>query len=70
MDAPQGVDWLIIIMLAMLPGVVPIVIAYARNTTNRVGVVLVALLTSWTCIGWAIALAMATTGRPAKPPAP
>jgi hypothetical protein len=66
--APQGVDWLVIAMLAVLPALIPIVIAFARNTTNRVTVLLVALLTSWTCIGWAIAVAMATTGRPEKAP--
>ena len=66
MDGPQGFDWLVIALLAVLPALVPIVIAYARNTTNRTAVLLIALLTSWTCIGWAIALAMATTGRPEK----
>ncbi|MDI1290426.1 MAG: superinfection immunity protein [bacterium] len=67
MDGPRGFDWLVIAMIAIAPALVPIVIAYARNTTNRTAVLVIALLTSWTCIGWAIAVAMASTGRPERP---
>ena len=65
MRSPQGFQLLIFVGYALLPALIPIVIAYARNTTNRTAVLLIALLTSWTCIGWAIAVAMATTGKPA-----
>ncbi len=67
MSVPQGFEVVIIIAFSLLPAAVPIVIAYVRKTTNRTAVLLIALLTSWTCIGWAIAVALATTGKPEDP---
>lgn len=48
----------------VIAAVVPIAIAYARRTTNRKAVLLVAVLTSWTCVGWVAAVAMAAVGKP------
>lgn len=59
MPSMKGWQWLILIALSLLPAAVPIVIAYVRKTTNRTAVLLVALLTSWTCIGWVAAVELA-----------
>ncbi len=64
MKLPQGFEFIIFFGFSLLPALVPITIAYVRRTTNRMGVLLVALLTSWTCIGWAIAVTLALIGRP------
>lgn len=48
----------------VVAAVVPIAIAYVRKTMNRKAVLLVALLTSWTCVGWVAAVVMAATGKP------
>lgn len=63
-DALRGYEWLILIAAGVLPALVPIVIAQVRKTTNRTAVVIVALLTTWTLIGWVAAVVMAATGRP------
>jgi hypothetical protein len=60
----KGFEWLILVALALLPAIVPIVIAYARKTTNRTAVLIVALLTSWTCVGWIVALVLSIVGKP------
>lgn len=60
----KGFEWLILVALALLPAVVPIAIAYARKTTNRTVVLLVALLASWTCVGWIVAVVLAAVGKP------
>lgn len=64
----RGWEWLILLPLAVVPAVVPITIAYIRHASNRVAVLVVALLASWTCIGWIAAIAMAATGRPDSRP--
>jgi len=69
MRLPQGLEFVIFMAFSLLPALVPIVIAYLRRTTNRTMVLLVAVLTSWTCIGWAIAVSMALIGQPQKPAA-
>ena len=48
----------------VVAAVVPIWIAYGRHTANRRAVLLVALLTSWTCVGWVAAVVMAAAGKP------
>ena len=63
----RGPELLILLVIFLLPAVVPIAIAYARKTTNRVTVLLVALLLSWTCVGWIVALVLSLTGQPEKP---
>lgn len=60
----RGWEWLIIVAVALLPAIVPIAIAYGRRTTNRTAVLLVALLTSWTCAGWIVAVVLAAVGKP------
>ena len=68
MKVPQGFEFLIFIAFSLLPAIVPIAIAYVRRTTNRKAVILVAVLTSWTCIGWGVAVTMALIGKPATDP--
>lgn len=53
-----------ILTVALLPAIVPIGIAYVRRTTNRKAVLLVALLTSWTCAGRVVAIVLAAIGKP------
>jgi hypothetical protein len=60
----RGWEWLIVIALSVVPAIIPIAIAYGRRTTNRVAVLIVALLTSWTCVGWVIAVVLAAVGKP------
>ena len=48
----------------VIAAVIPIAISYARRTTNRKAVLLVAVLTSWTCVGWVAAVVMAAVGKP------
>lgn len=48
----------------VVAAVVPIWIAYGRHTSNRRAVLLVALLTSWTCVGWVAAIVLAAVGKP------
>lgn len=60
----KGFEWLILVALALVPAIVPIAIAYARKTTNRTAVMIVALLTSWTCVGWIVAVVLAAVGKP------
>ncbi len=57
-------ELLVLLTVALLPAIVPIAIAYVRRTTNRKAVLLVALLTSWTCVGWVIAVVLAAIGKP------
>lgn len=52
------------VLILLAAAVVPIAIAYARKTTNRQAVLLVALLTSWTCVGWVVAIILASIGKP------
>lgn len=60
----KGFEWLILIAWALVPAIVPIAIAYGRKTTNRTAVLIVALLTSWTCVGWVVAIVLAAIGKP------
>ena len=60
-------QWLILILGALIPALIPIAIAYIRRTTNRTAVLIVAILTSWTCVGWVAAVVMAAIGKPEKP---
>jgi hypothetical protein len=57
-------ELLVLLAVALLPAIVPIAIAYVRRTTNRKAVLLVALLTSWTCAGWVVAIVLAAIGKP------
>lgn len=60
----KGFEWLILLAWALVPAIVPIAIAYGRKTTNRTVVLIVALLTSWTCVGWIVALVLSIVGKP------
>lgn len=57
-------ELLALLAVVLLPAIVPIAIAYVRRTTNRKAVLLVALLTSWTCAGWVVAIVLAAIGKP------
>lgn len=52
------------VLVMVAAAVIPIAIAYARRTTNRKAVLLIAALTTWTCVGWVAAVAMAAVGKP------
>ena len=52
------------VLVLLAAAAIPIAIAYVRRTTNRKAVLLVALLTSWTCVGWVIAVVLAAIGKP------
>lgn len=58
---PEVAIWIVISLLAAL---IPIFIAYLRRTDNRRLVLLVALLGSWTCVGWLVAMVLSAIGRP------
>ncbi len=64
MGTLKGFEWLVLILIIVVPAMVPITIALIRRTTNRTTVILVALLTSWTLIGWVIAIVLASIGKP------
>lgn len=63
----RGYEWLWLVGW-IIPAAIPIAIAYIRKTTNRTAVLLVALLTSWTCIGWVAAVIMSVVGKPESRP--
>lgn len=58
---PEIAIWLVISLTMAL---IPIFIAYLRRTDNRRLVLLVALVGSWTCLGWFVAMILSATGRP------
>lgn len=58
---PEIAIWLVISLTLAL---IPIFIAYLRRTHNRRLVLLVALLGSWTCLGWFVAMILSANGRP------
>lgn len=68
MNLPRGSELIVVLAFALIPAVVPILVAYLRRTTNRRAVLLVALLTSWTCVGWVAAVVMAAIGKPEEQP--
>ena len=67
----RGPELLVFFFIFTLPAIAPIVIAFVRRTTNRIAVLIIALLLSWTCVGWVVALIMSLNGTPEKqtPPA-
>lgn len=60
----KGFELVVLAPLALLAAAIPISVAYIRRTSNRVAVLIVALLTSWTCVGWVAAVVMAAVGKP------
>lgn len=60
----RGPELAIVLIVSLVAALVPIFIAYFRRTDNRRVVLVVALLTSWSCLGWIVAMVLAATGRP------
>jgi len=60
----RGTEWLILVIAWLALAIIPILIAFLRRTTNRKAVLLVAVLTSWTCVGWVAAVILAAVGKP------
>lgn len=61
-------ELVILVLVSLIPALVPIVVAYARQITHRRAVLWVALLTSWTFVGWIVAMVLSIVGS--KQPEP
>lgn len=67
MGIPRGAEWLVILLvLLVLSGVylIPTIVAFARETSNRGVIFLVNLFLGGTGIGWVAALLMAVMSEP------
>ena len=60
---------LLLVILAAAVYFLPSIVAFSRNVTTALGVVVVNLFLGWTLLGWVVALAWAVSA-PAAPPAP
>jgi len=54
---------LLLIAMGLAAYFAPTIVAYARNTSNKAGVLVLNLFLGWTFIGWVIALTMAAGGK-------
>jgi hypothetical protein len=65
MSQLRGWEWVLTLLVWAAMAAIPIVIVYARKAANPIPTVLVSILTSWTCVGWVVALIMSVASKKA-----